>query len=593
MTSALRWFRIMIQGSVVSVSIVVLLLAIQPGVGWLTFHLNKQLFDQMAGHAIWKDLAWIALLLALLKLVELVLTEGSRLVQAQLSLRIHNRLEHHLYSSIQPSCITHLETPAFNHDTTILKNSLNQIEQSISSTIGLVQQVLILGVYGYLIFTYSWVTGLILLLFSLPLFWVELLSALRLEKYFHKVAQQQIESMLASDLILKPQALKETMIFGSQRYLLHRWSEAAESVIRKTFTLKFGEFKLRSVAVIFQPVGFLLAQLIYFNMLAASTITLGDYAALSAAAMTVFTSISMIAGNARIFNQIPIATRNFKKFMTTYIQAPDGQQSARLGTVHNVRLNQLTFAYPNATQPALTNISLDMADHDVIAIVGANGSGKSTLAKVLLGLHEVEPNMLYINNHDINDIERRFWFEQVSIVNQDYMKYSFSVYENIALQHPKREVQERVRQLIQAYPLLVPVELHHELDTVLGNSLQGGRQLSGGQWQRIAIARALFKDSPYLLLDEATSELDPITELDLINQIILDRIGRTTVIVTHNLSVASMAQQVIVMHEGRIMERGSHQELLLSKGMYFEMWNKRHQYEGDTVHEQSYVSGSV
>ncbi|WP_165861368.1 ABC transporter ATP-binding protein [Paenibacillus paeoniae] len=583
----------MMQGSLVSISVVILLLAIQPGVGWLTFHLNKQLFDQMAGHAIWKELAIIAALLAGLKLLELILTEGSRLVQAQLSLRIHNRLEHHLYSSIQPSSITQLETPAFNHDMTTLKNSLNQIEQSISSIIGLVQQVLILGVYGYIIFTYSWLTALILLLFSLPLFWVELLSALRLEKYFHKVAQQQIESMLASDLILKPQALKETMIFGSQRYLLQRWSEAAEAVIRKTFTLKLGEFNLRSVAIIFQPIGFLLAQLIFFNKLVGNTITLGDYAALSAAALTVFSSMTQIAGNSRIFNQIPIATRNFKTFLAKYIQSPEQSYAAQPASVQHIRLNRLTFAYPNAAASALSDISLDLNDQDVVAIVGENGSGKSTLAKVVLGLHEVEPDMLYIHNHDINDIERQSWFKQVSVVNQDYMKYSFSVYENIALHHPNEEVQHKVRGLIQAYPMLVPAELHDELDTVLGNSLQGGRQLSGGQWQRIAIARALYKDSPYLLLDEATSELDPITELDLVNRIITDRAGKTTVLVTHNLSVASMAKQIIVMHEGRIIEKGSHQELLLGKGMYFEMWNKRHQYEGERVHEQSYVSGLV
>ncbi|WP_182914413.1 ABC transporter ATP-binding protein [Paenibacillus sp. 1011MAR3C5] len=583
----------MIQGSVVSVSMVVLLLAIQPGVGWLTFHLNKQLFDQMAGQAIWKELAIVAALLAGLKLVELVLAEGSRLVQTQLSLRIHNRLEHHLYSSIQPSSITQLETPAFNHDTTTLKNSLTQIEQSISSIIGLVQQTLMLGVYGYIIFTYSWLTALILLLFSLPLFWVELLSALRLEKYFHKVAQQQIESMLASDLILRPQALKETMIFGSQRYLLRRWSEAAEAVIRKTFSLKLGEFNLRSFAVIFQPIGFLLAQFIFFNKLVDHSITLGDYAALSAAAVTVFANMTQIAGNSRIFNQIPIATRNFKTFIAKYIGTPEKEHTAQPPSVQHIRLNRLTFTYPNAAAPALSDISLDLSDRDVVAIVGENGSGKSTLAKVLLGLHTVEPDMLYIQNHDINDMERQSWFRQVSVVNQDYMKYSFSVYENIALDHPSEEIRHKVRSLIEAYPMLVPAELHRELDTVLGNSLQGGRQLSGGQWQRIAIARALYKDSPYLLLDEATSELDPITELDLINRIITDRAGKTTVLVTHNLSVASMAKQIIVMHEGRIMERGSHQELLLSRGLYYEMWNKREQYEGDRVHEQSYVSGLV
>jgi len=589
----MRWLRIMIQGSVASVGVVILLLAIQPGIGWLTFYLNKELFDQMASQPIWKELAIVAALLAGLKLVELILTEGSRLVQTHLALRIHNRLEHHLYSSIQPSCITQLETPAFNHDTTTLKNSLTQIEQSISSIIGLVQQALLLGVYGYIIFTYSWLTALILLIFSLPLFWVELLSALRLEKYFHKVAQQQIESMLASDLILKPQALKETMIFGSQRYLLHRWAEAAEAVIRKTFTLKLGEFNLRSIAVIFQPIGFLLAQFIFFGKLADNTITLGDYAALTAAAVTVFASMTQIAGNSRIFNQIPIATRNFKSFLAKYIEGPKQVDADLPSSVQHIRLNRLSFTYPNAAAPALADISLELSGQDVVAIVGENGSGKSTLAKVLLGLHAVEPGMLYIQNHDINELQRHSWFKQVSVVNQDYMRYSFSVYENIALAHPNEEIRDKVERLVKAYPMLVPVELHHALDTMLGNSLQGGRQLSGGQWQRIAIARALYKDSPYLLLDEATSELDPITELELVNRIIMDRAGRTTVLVTHNLSVASMAKQIIVMHEGRILEKGSHQELLLGKGIYYEMWNKREQYEGDRIHEQSYVSGLV
>ncbi|WP_187434302.1 ABC transporter ATP-binding protein [Paenibacillus methanolicus] len=579
----------MIQGSILNASFVIVLLAIQPTVGWLTFHLNKRLFDQIAAHPIWSDLAWVALLLALLKATDLILSEGSRLVQARLSLRIHNRLEHHLYGSIQPTCITQVETPAFRHDITTLKNSLNQIEQSISSIIGLVQQVLILGVYGYLILTYSWLAGVVLLVFSLPLFWVELRTALWLERYFHTVAQHQIESMLASDLILQPQALKETMIFGSRLYLLRRWAEAAEAVIRKTVKLKNGEFKMRSVAMVFQPTGFLLTELLFFKQLAANSLSVGDFAALSTAAMTVFSSITMIAANSRIFNQIPIATRNFKTFLNTYVPQPK-QANLQPDAVTSVSLHELNFAYPNAARPALADISLHMMKGDVIAIVGENGSGKSTLAKILLGLHAVEPGTLHLNDRDIHDYEPRYWFRQVSVVNQDYMKYPFSIVENIALAHPTEEIRARVKRLIRSYPMLVPNDLHDELDTVLGNSLQGGRQLSGGQWQRIAIARALYKDSPYLLLDEATSELDPMTEMNLIQQIIAERGGRTTVMVTHNLSVASMAQQIIVMHNGRILERGSHQQLLRAKGRYFDMWNKQRLAEGEKVHEQSFVS---
>ncbi len=593
MNAHFRWLRIMMHGSVGIITIVILLLAIQPVIGWLTFYLNKQLFDHMAGAMIWANLAWIALILAALKLAELLLSEGTRLVQARLSLRIHNRLEHHLYHSVQPTEITHLETSAFAHDTNILKNSLNEIEQSIGSTIGLAQQMLILSVYGYITLTYSWLAAIILLIFSMPLFWVEMLQSLRLEKYFHKVAQNQLETHLASSLILQPQAVKETMIFGSRVYLLNKWTEAAESVIRKTNALKYGDFRTRSIAIIFQPIGFLLIQLILFNKLVNHQITLGDYAALSTASMTVYSSMLMIAGYSRIFKQIPLATKNFQSFINKYILTAKEHPVFKMDPIHTIVLSQLSFTYPHVDRPALRHINMTVAMGDVVAIVGENGSGKSTMAKVLLGLHKIEHGMLFINGRDINQMDRDSWFDQVSIVNQDYMRYPFSIYENIALDHPNEEVKHKVERLIQAYPMLVPSELHHKLETYLGNHLQGARQLSGGQWQRIAIARALYKDSPFLLLDEATSELDPSSEIGLIQQILSDRRLKTTVMVTHNLAVAAMAPRIIVMQEGEIVESGSHEALMERKGQYFKMWNTQHSHEGDNIHEQSYVSGII
>ncbi|MBV6717322.1 ABC transporter ATP-binding protein [Paenibacillus chitinolyticus] len=587
------WFRLMVQGSLRLVFLIAGVLALLPLAGWAGFQLNKQLFDGIAQFRDWSPLVSIACLIGAVKLLEAVLNYLSRLLDDHLSMRVVHRLEHYLYSRIQPATITSVETPEYMNDVNLARNHMHNVQHLINSMISLAQQVLQLGMYGYLIVEYSWLAFVVLVVFALPNFIFETLQAFKIETHLRNISQYQMSSRLMSDMLVRPQTLRETMIFGAKHFLFNHWKRAALEVIGKTMMLKTYEFKWRSGLGIFQPAGVLIIQMILIQKLVQSSITLGDYVAITTAVASVEASFLAMSYHMRLFKQIPMLTERFSKFISSYVQVPAGLQSLPQQGIKGMEIRGLSFIYPNMGQPVLRDIDLDVQHGDVIAIVGENGSGKSTLGKVIAGLHEVPPGTVFVDGVDINALDREEWFRLVSVVNQDFMRYPLSVYENIALEEPSDEVKTRVDRLIQRYPALVPTAIREDLTIRLGTEFFHSRQISGGQWQRIAIARALYKDSPVLLLDEATSELDPAVESDLIRQILQERQGRTTILVTHNLTLAALAARIIVMHHGRVEETGSHHTLLREKNRYYEMWNKQHSQEGVVEYGQNQLSGIV
>ncbi|MFD0587313.1 ATP-binding cassette domain-containing protein [Paenibacillus sp. GCM10027627] len=585
------WLLLMIRESKLLVAVTILLLALQPVLGWLSFTFNKRLFDSFMSDLIWKDIGMVAATLAVVKMGELVIGELSRLVGGRLSLKITYQLEHYLYNSINPNTITASETPSFTNDVNIIRNSLFNIEHMMNSVIQIAQHLVMLAIYGYLIVQHSWLAFALIVLFSVPSLAHEIIQSIRMEHYYEIVSQHQVQSRLSGQLLVEPQAIKESLIYRNKSFLLVKWMDAAKAVIRGTNQMRDKEAFWKTISILFQPLGFFAVQLILIRSISAGTITLGDYAAITAAVAVIQGSMLMFAFGGRIFKQLPLITKRIELFHATYNERPEQLRAMSDRPIATISLQNFYFSYPATPDfTVLKAIHISVKQGDTIAIVGQNGSGKSTLAKMIFALHDVGPGTFFMDQQDMSSTAREPFFRQVAVVNQDYMKYPFSIYENIAMETATAEVKSKVDQLIRRYPMLVPDEYRDHLETVLGNQLLGARQLSGGQWQRIAIARALYREKPFLLLDEATSEVDPVSEMALMRQILNERGKLTTLIVTHNLALATMCKQVVVMNEGVITESGSHEGLLQAKGRYYEMWREQRLEMEESYHEQKVVS---
>ena len=261
-------------------------------------------------------------------------------------------------------------------------------------------------------------------------------------------------------------------------------------------------------------------------------------------------------------------------------QPPVASIEESFGTIE---LRNVSFTYPSRTEPSLFGVDLTIQQGEVIALVGENGSGKTTLTRLLAGLFRPTSGTILWDGQDISEMSLAELRAHVTVIFQDFAKYFLTAQQNVAISEPLR-IDDRAAVIAAAER----AGAHRFLSTLpggyeslLGPSFVGGSDLSVGQWQRVALARAYLRDAPLLILDEPTAAIDPRGELEIFEQVRSLAAGRTVVLVSHRFSSVRAADRIVVLQEGRIVEVGSHEQLLTRAGLYAELF--RMQAEGYRV----------
>lgn len=245
-----------------------------------------------------------------------------------------------------------------------------------------------------------------------------------------------------------------------------------------------------------------------------------------------------------------------------------------------ITAQNVTFAYPGYHKAAVNDVSLKVNPGETVAVVGENGSGKSTLVRLLTGLYLPDEGIVSLGGVQTKSASRRSIYEGVSGVFQNFQRYKMTLTENVAISDTKHPVN---RKMIES--TLRETGFNNmcaSLDTILSPEFDG-IDLSGGQWQRLAIARGLYRTNDFIFLDEPTAAIDPIEESMLYKQFKSIVEGRYAVIVTHRLGSAKLADRIIVMDNGSIIEAGTHDQLLMRKGKYAEMWKAQAAWYADAI----------
>jgi ATP-binding cassette subfamily B protein len=242
-----------------------------------------------------------------------------------------------------------------------------------------------------------------------------------------------------------------------------------------------------------------------------------------------------------------------------------------------IDVKNLSFSYPGKNQPVINNVSIEIKKGEIIALVGPNGAGKSTLVRLLCRLYDPASGTIKIDGNDIRNMDPGEYRKLFSVVFQDFMLYNLSAGENIRLGNTAFE--EPKEKIISAAQLTGVDELISSLpegyDTIIGNLFDDSRELSWGEWQKIALARALFRDAPFLILDEPSSALDSETEYEIFSRFREIVKGKTSILISHRFTNVKLADRIVVLNKGAIEESGTHAELMLKKGLYHNMYVKQ------------------
>jgi ATP-binding cassette subfamily B protein len=252
------------------------------------------------------------------------------------------------------------------------------------------------------------------------------------------------------------------------------------------------------------------------------------------------------------------------------IHAPANPIPVRIPFEQGIEFRHVTYRYPGKETPALDDVSFIIAPGETIALVGRNGAGKSTVVKLLGRLYDPESGQILIDGHDIREYDPRELRRQFGLMFQDYAAYQLSARENIGVGGVERiaDTGAIATAAVRGGADDVIARLPRGYDTTLGKWFEGGHQLSGGEWQKVALARAFMRDAQILILDEPTAALDAQAEHDLFNRIKALARGKMALFISHRFSTTRMADRILVLDHGRLVEQGTHQGLMALGGQY-------------------------
>ncbi|ACX66133.1 ABC transporter ATP-binding protein [Paenibacillus sp. Y412MC10] len=446
----------------------------------------------------------------------------------------------------------------------------------------IIQNLITLTGLLVLLFSFHYILPIVMLLLIIPLLIIQKKEG---ASRFVVIHQQTASSRMAAymnQLLQTKEAAKEIRLFHAKDYLLNKWRGI---YFKNTYEMLGVERKNMKNRLIVEGA----VTICSFSILAVFVwlgsrlkLTIGSYVALYQAVQDTRYSIQNISQNIGQIYHDGLFIHQLFEFLDTPVPQPEKALPMTTPLREGIEVDRVTFCYPNQGKPVLDDLTIRIKPGEKVAIVGENGAGKSTLVKIMLGLYEPTHGVVRYGGIPIQDYDSVSFRSKVTAVFQDFYRYEWTLEANIALREHDPDDRQAHRRLNQAMEKAAMTPLVDSLPdgvaTQLGTRFSGGRELSQGQWQKVAIARAFYRDFEVIYLDEPTAAVDPLTESAIFESLMSMTEGKTAIFISHRLGSCRHADRILVLKEGRIVEEGKHEELIGQGAHYAEMFNKQAQW---------------
>lgn len=379
------------------------------------------------------------------------------------------------------------------------------------------------------------------------------------------------------DLLTKDTYNKEIKLFGLGDHFIVRWNEIADrfyrenrALVTRRYLMGFAWGSLSTVVTsgtyLYVAIGTI-----------AGRLTLGDLTFYTQAVGSVQSSLSGILSGLSDMYENSLYLTNLYSFLDyePTIRNRENAVPLRRPLQQGIEFRNVTFTYPAKAEPALRNVSFTIHPDEAVALVGQNGAGKTTIVKLLTRMYDPQEGYILLDGRDIREYDLQSLYAAIGVIFQDYVTYYFSARDNIGV--GKLAEMENL-EMVEASATKsgadgVIQKLPKGYDTTLGRWFDEGYQLSGGEWQKVALARAFMRDAEILVLDEPTASLDARAEYEIFARMKELTEGKMAVFISHRFSTARLADRIFVLEDGALTEVGSHRELLDLGGTYAELFN--------------------
>lgn len=520
-----------------------------------------------------RQIAPILVGLSLLTLIILICNASSELVNTAQTQKVSDYMRSVLHAKSIEIDLAYYENPRY-HDTLqrAQQEATYRPNQILTRLAQVTQNGISLIAMGGLLLTLHWSIAGVLLIGAIPTVIVRLHHTRELYQWQREWTPVDRQSMYFSWLLTGDQFAKEIRLFGLGKLFSQRFDRLRTQLYKARLRLMsrrvlfFLSANVLSGALAGTIYGFILYQTLR------GTLKLGDlvlyYQALQRGQSALKALLTGLSG----LHEDNLFLSNLYEFLSlkSHMAIPAHPKAIPQPMTEGIAFNHISFQYAGTTRQALRDISLTVRPRETIALVGENGSGKTTLIKLLCRLYDPSQGCITLDGIDVRDFDICELQQQVSVIFQDYAKYHLSAQDNVWLGNiqlpPKDTAVISAAKRSGAHEVIQ--QLPHEYETILGKLFEGGEELSIGQWQKVALARAFIRNSQVIVLDEPTSAMDPKAEYEVFKrfrELIQDQ---AAILITHRLSTVKMADRIYVMDRGQIVESGCHDELIDRQGLY-------------------------
>ena len=513
-------------------------------------------------------LKWIPMVIILIYIIKGTCSYGQTILMSFIGLRVVTNLRNELYDHIQRQSLSFFTKSPTGILMSRITNDVNLIQGAVSEAVtSIMKDSFTLVGLVFVIFYRDWKMACI----AAVVFPLTIYPIAKFGERMRRIATGTQVTMGSLTSLLQ-ETISGTRIvkaFGMEDYEGRRFSKENENLFR----LSMKAVSIRAMSSPFMEFlgGLGIAAIIFYGgyQVIQGVSTPGTFFSFLTALIMLYEPVKRLTNvNNTIQQGISAAVRVFA-IMDMKPEIKNRENAVELPRISKeIEIRNMTFTYGD--EPVLTNINLNIKSGEVVAFVGMSGGGKTTLVNLIPRFYDVTEGEILIDGHDIRDVTMESLRGQIGIETQQTILFNDTVKNNIAYGDIKTSEQDIINaaKAANAYPFIK--NLPEGFDTVIGEQ---GARLSGGERQRISIARALLKDAPILILDEATSSLDTESEIEV--QEALENLmkGRTTLVIAHRLSTINNADRIIVLVDGKIVEKGTHDFLLAQKGEYFKLYN--------------------